>query len=91
MEMLDLFCSMFGIVVVDLVLMLGVFGGIYIGGGVVLYLGEYFVCLFFCVCFENKGCMLVLIKVILIYVIMVEYLVFMGVLVIFVDWLDLYE
>lgn len=86
-EMVECFCGIFGVFVGSVVLMFGVFGGVYIGGGVVLKLGELFMCLLFCVCFEVKGCFMYYFENILIYLIIVEYLVFFGVLVIFVEQL----
>lgn len=42
MEALDLFCHFLGVVAGNLALTYGAFGGIYIAGGIVLQLGDYF-------------------------------------------------
>ena len=91
METLDLFCSMLGTVAADLALTLGALGGIYIGGGVVPHLGEYFARSPFRARFENKGRMSVLTKAIPTYVITAEYPAFTGVSAILADRLDPHE
>lgn len=78
-ETIDLFCSMLGTVAADLALTLGALGGIYIGGGVVPHLGEYFGRSPFRARFENKGRMSALTKKIATYVITAEYPAFIGV------------
>lgn len=52
---LDSFCAFFGTVAADLALTLGARGGIYIGGGIVPRLGEFFVRSRFRARFEHKG------------------------------------
>ncbi|NUT62071.1 glucokinase [Herbaspirillum sp. C9C3] len=91
LETLDLFCSMLGTVAADLALTLGALGGIYIGGGVVPHLGEYFARSAFRARFENKGRMSVLTKAIPTYVITAQYPAFTGVSAILADRLDPYE
>ncbi|PID50399.1 MAG: glucokinase [Proteobacteria bacterium] len=54
-EVMQLFCEWFGIVSGDLALTLGASGGVYIGGGIVPKLGEYFVNSAFRSAFETKG------------------------------------
>jgi len=52
---LDLFCAMFGTVAGNLVLTLGAHGGVYIGGGIVPRLGDFFANSRFRQRFEAKG------------------------------------
>lgn len=54
-ETLDIFCGMLGNAAANLAVTLGAFGGIYIGGGVVLHLGDYFQRSPFRTRFEHKG------------------------------------
>jgi len=54
-ETLDTFCAMLGTVAADVALVLGARGGIYIGGGIIPKLGEYFVTSPFRARFEEKG------------------------------------
>ncbi len=54
-ETLDCFCGMLGTVAANLAVTLGASGGIYIGGGVVPRLGDYFAASPFRARFENKG------------------------------------
>ncbi len=54
-EALQLFCAMLGSVAGDLALTLGAVGGVYIGGGIVPRLGEYFARSEFRARFEDKG------------------------------------
>jgi glucokinase len=54
-ETLDLFCAMLGTAASNLALTLGAFGGVYIGGGIVPKLGDYFVHSPFRTRFEEKG------------------------------------
>ncbi len=77
-ETLALFCSMLATVAADLALTLGALGGIYIGGGVVPHLGDYFARSPFRARFENKGRMSVLTRAIPTYVITAEYPAFTG-------------
>jgi len=55
MEAIEVFCGMLGTVAANLAVTLGAQGGIYIGGGVVPRLGEYFVSSPFRARFERKG------------------------------------
>ncbi|MDP5009513.1 MAG: glucokinase, partial [Glaciimonas sp.] len=55
METLECFCTMLGTVAADVAVTLGTLGGIYIGGGVVPRLGEYFARSPFRARFESKG------------------------------------
>lgn len=55
MDALSMFCALLGTVAGDLALTLGARGGIYIGGGVVPRLGEFFAHSAFRVRFEAKG------------------------------------
>ncbi|HKQ81219.1 MAG TPA: glucokinase [Steroidobacteraceae bacterium] len=54
-EALDMVCAMLGTVAGNLVLMLGAFGGVYIGGGIVPKLGRMFASSPFRDRFEDKG------------------------------------
>lgn len=54
-ETVDCFCSMLGTLAANVATTLGALGGIYIGGGVVPRLGEYFTNSMFRERFENKG------------------------------------
>jgi glucokinase len=54
-ETLDCFCGMLGTVAANLAVTLGATGGVYIGGGVVPRLGDYFAASPFRARFENKG------------------------------------
>ncbi len=55
METMNLFCEWFGIVAGNLTLSLGATGGVYIGGGIVPNLGDYFIHSSFRAAFETKG------------------------------------
>ena len=55
METMTLFCEWFGIVAANLTLSLGATGGVYIGGGIVPNLGDYFIQSGFRAAFETKG------------------------------------
>jgi glucokinase len=55
METMSLFCEWFGIVAANLTLTLGATGGVYVGGGIVPNLGDYFVQSGFRTAFETKG------------------------------------
>ncbi|WP_343583874.1 glucokinase [Herbaspirillum sp.] len=78
-ETVDIFCSMLGTVAANLAVTLGALGGIYIGGGVVLHLGDYFERSPFRARFENKGRMSALTRKIPTYVITAKYPAFIGV------------
>ncbi|MDD9900350.1 MAG: glucokinase [Alphaproteobacteria bacterium] len=54
-EVLDLFCHFLGVVAGNLALNYGAFGGVYIGGGIVTQLGDYFAGSRFRESFEAKG------------------------------------
>lgn len=54
-EALDTFCAMLGTVAADVALTLGARGGVYIGGGIVPKLGDYFAASSFRARFEEKG------------------------------------
>ncbi len=55
MEVLECFCAMLGTVAANLAVTLGTLGGIYIGGGIVPRLGDYFARSPFRARFESKG------------------------------------
>ncbi len=55
MEVVECFCAMLGTVAADVAVTLGTLGGLYIGGGVVPRLGDYFARSPFRARFENKG------------------------------------
>ncbi|AMP10724.1 glucokinase [Collimonas arenae] len=55
MEVVECFCAMLGTVAADVAVTLGTLGGLYIGGGVVPRLGEYFARSPFRARFESKG------------------------------------
>lgn len=54
-EALSMFCGMLGSIAGNLALTLGARGGVFIGGGIVPKLGNYFDASPFRSCFENKG------------------------------------
>jgi glucokinase len=54
-ETIDTFCAMLGTVAADVALVLGARGGIYIGGGIIPKLGNYFITSPFRARFEDKG------------------------------------
>jgi len=54
-QALEMFCAMLGTVAGNLALTLGAVGGVYIGGGIVPRLGEFFVRSAFRARFEDKG------------------------------------
>jgi glucokinase len=54
-EALDTFCAMLGSIAGNLALTLGARGGLYVGGGIVPRLGDYFARSPFRKCFEAKG------------------------------------
>ncbi|MGA7594349.1 MAG: glucokinase [Gallionella sp.] len=54
-EAMDTFCAMLGTVAADVALVLGARGGVYIGGGIVPRLGDYFATSPFRARFEEKG------------------------------------
>jgi glucokinase len=54
-ETIDTFCAMLGTVAADVALVLGARGGLYIGGGIIPKLGDYFLTSPFRARFEEKG------------------------------------
>jgi glucokinase len=54
-ETIDTFCAMLGTVAADVALVLGARGGVYIGGGIIPRLGDYFAASPFRARFEEKG------------------------------------
>lgn len=78
-ETLQAFCSVLGTAAANLAVMLGAFGGIYIGGGIVPRLGEYFDRSPFRARFEDKGRFSDYVKGIPTFVVTAEYATFMGV------------
>jgi glucokinase len=54
-ETMDTFCAMLGTVAADVALVLGARGGVYIGGGIIPRLGDYFATSPFRKRFEEKG------------------------------------
>jgi len=54
-ETMDTFCAMLGTVAADVALVLGARGGMYIGGGIIPKLGDYFATSPFRARFEEKG------------------------------------
>jgi glucokinase len=79
METVECFCGMLGTVAANVAVTLGTLGGIYIGGGVVPRLGEYFARSPFRVRFENKGRFTGYMGQIPTYVITAPYPAFVGV------------
>lgn len=55
LEVIDCFCGMLGTLASNVAVTLGTLGGIYIGGGVVPHLGDYFANSTFRARFESKG------------------------------------
>jgi len=84
-ETVDLFCAMLGTVAGNLAVTLGALGGIYIGGGVVPHLGDYFAQSPFRTRFEDKGRFSRYTGAIPTYVIKAEYPAFVGVSAILAD------
>jgi glucokinase len=77
-ETLDAFCAMLGTAAANLAVTLGALGGIYIGGGIVPRLGEYFDRSPFRARFEDKGRFGDYLKAIPTYVITAENATFVG-------------
>ena len=77
-ETLDAFCAILGTAAANLAVTLGAFGGIYIGGGIVPRLGEYFDRSPFRARFEDKGRFSDYVKVIPTFVITAEQATFVG-------------
>ncbi len=78
-ETLDAFCSMLGTAAANLAVTLGALGGIFIGGGIVPRLGDYFDRSPFRARFEDKGRFSDYVKAIPTYVVTAEHATFMGV------------
>ncbi|SFB16831.1 glucokinase [Collimonas sp. OK607] len=78
-EVIECFCGMLGTIAANLAVTLGALGGIYIGGGVVPRLGEYFTQSPFRSRFESKGRFSEYLAQIPTYVITAQYPAFVGV------------
>ena len=78
-EVLDCFCGMLGTVASNVAVTLGTLGGIYLGGGVVPRLGEFFAASSFRARFESKGRFEAYMQKIPTYVITAPYPAFVGV------------
>ncbi len=78
-ETLETFCALLGTVASNLAVTLGALGGIYIGGGIVPRLGEYFDRSPFRARFEDKGRFSDYLRRIPTYVITAEHATFLGV------------
>ncbi len=78
-ETLEAFCAMLGTAAANLAVTLGALGGIYIGGGIVPRLGDYFDRSPFRARFEDKGRFGDYVKAIPTYVVTAEHATFMGV------------
>lgn len=78
-ETLELFCTLLGTAAANLAVTLGALGGIYIGGGIVPRLGEYFDRSGFRARFEDKGRFSPYVAAIPTYVITAEHATFKGV------------
>ncbi|MBB5017098.1 glucokinase [Chitinivorax tropicus] len=72
-EVLSTFCAMLGTVAADLALTLGARGGVYIGGGIIPKLGDYFIQSTFRARFEQKGRFEQYLRAIPVYVIHAQY------------------
>jgi glucokinase len=79
MEVIDCFCGMLGTLASNVAVTLGTLGGIYIGGGVVPHLGDYFARSAFRARFESKGRFDAYMQKIPTYVITAPYPAFVGV------------
>ncbi len=77
-ESLQAFCAMLGTAAANLAVTLGALGGIYIGGGIVPRLGEYFDRSRFRERFEDKGRFSDYVKAIPTYVVTAEHATFVG-------------
>jgi len=77
-ETLQAFCAMLGTAAANLAVTLGALGGVYIGGGIVPRLGEYFDRSGFRARFEDKGRFSDYVKAIPTYVVTAEHATFMG-------------
>lgn len=79
LEVVACFCGMLGTLTANVAVTLGALGGMYIGGGVVPHLGDYFVRSSFRTRFESKGRFEAYIRKIPTYVITAPYPAFVGV------------
>ena len=79
LEVVDCFCGMLGTLASNVAVTLGTLGGIYIGGGVVPHLGDYFSRSAFRARFESKGRFNAYMQKIPTYVITAPYPAFVGV------------
>jgi glucokinase len=79
LEVIDCFCGMLGTLASNVAVTLGTLGGIYIGGGVVPHLGDYFAQSAFRTRFESKGRFHAYMQQIPTYVITAPYPAFVGV------------
>lgn len=77
-EALDIFCSLLGTAAANLAVTLGALGGIYIGGGIVPRLGDYFKNSSFRARFEDKGRFSRYVAAIPTFVITAEHATFIG-------------
>jgi glucokinase len=77
-QTLDTFCAILGTAAANLALTLGAFGGVYIGGGIVPRLGEYFERSPFRARFEDKGRFGSYLRAIPTFVITAEHATFVG-------------
>jgi glucokinase len=77
-ETLDVFCGMLGTVASNLAVTLGAFGGIFVGGGIVPRLGEYFDRSPFRERFEDKGRFTGYVAAIPTFVVTAEHATFVG-------------
>jgi glucokinase len=77
-ETLDTFCGVLGTAAGNLAVTLGAFGGVYIGGGIVPRLGEYFARSPFRARFEDKGRFSDYVRGIPTYVVTAEHATFVG-------------
>ena len=87
MEVLDCFCGMLGTVAANVAVTLGTQGGLYIGGGVVQHLGEYFARSPFRARFESKGRFRAYMEQVPTFVITAPYPAFVGVSAILSEYL----
>jgi glucokinase len=78
-ETVDAFCALLGTAASNLALTLGALGGIYVGGGIVPRLGEYFDRSPFRARFEDKGRFTDYMRAIPTYVVTAEHAAFVGV------------
>jgi len=79
LEVIDCFCGMLGTLASNVAVTLGTLGGIYIGGGVVPHLGDYFARSVFRTRFESKGRFNAYMQKIPTFVITAPYPAFVGV------------